>query len=106
MITAESPAPTNRTSGDRDGAQPQSTTRPQRSPGTQPLHQIPEGRTSLGQFRDGSVIIQEKSKVLILLYPLTDHIANREIEEIRQAYKDQLQQQPVLRVDTRERVSF
>jgi hypothetical protein len=52
------------------------------------------------------VIIQEKSKVLILLYPLTDHIANREIEEIRQAYKDQLQQQPVLRVDTRERVSF
>jgi hypothetical protein len=47
-----------------------------------------------------------KSKVLILLYPLTDHIANREIEEIRQACKDQFQQQSVLRVDTRERVSF
>jgi hypothetical protein len=44
--------------------------------------------------------------VLILLYPLTDHIANREIEEIRQACKDQFQQQSVLRVDTRERVSF
>ena len=70
---------------------------------------FPDGLTllsGLGQFRDGSAIIQEKSKVLILLYPLTDHTANREIEEIRQAYKDQFQQQSVLRVDTRERVSF
>ena len=63
--------------------------------------------SGLGQFREESgVITQEKSKVLILFYPLTDRQANGEIEEIRQAYEDQFQQSSVLRVDTRERVSF
>ena len=71
---------------------------------------FPDGLTllsGLGQFREESgAIIQEKSKVLILLYPLTDRAANREIEEIRQAYKDQFEQSSVLRVDTTQRVSF
>jgi hypothetical protein len=70
---------------------------------------FPDGLTllsGLGQFQDGGTIIQEKSKVLILLYPLTDRQANREIEEIRQAYKDQFQQTSVLRVDDVQRVSF
>jgi uncharacterized protein DUF3574 len=71
---------------------------------------FPDGLTllsGLGQFREESgAITQEKSKILILLYPLTDRQANREIEEIRQAYKDQFQQSSVLRVDDFQRVSF
>src|SRR4051812_28675271 len=65
---------------------------------------FPDGLTllsGLGQFREESgAIIQEKSKVLILLYPLTDRAANREVDEIREAYKGQFQQSSVLRVDT------
>ncbi len=70
---------------------------------------FPDGLTllsGLGQFQEGGTITQEKSKLLILLYPLTDRQANREIEEIRQAYKDQFQQTSVLRVDDLQRVSF
>lgn len=70
---------------------------------------FPDGLTllsGLGQFQDGGVITKEKSKLLILLYPLNDRAANREIEEIRQAYKDQFQQTSVLRVDDLQRVSF
>jgi hypothetical protein len=70
---------------------------------------FPDGLTllsGLGQFQDGGTIVQERSKLLILLYPLTDRQANREIEEIRQAYKELFQQTSVLRVDDLQRVSF
>jgi hypothetical protein len=71
---------------------------------------FPDGLTllsGLGQFQnENGVVEREQSKLLILLYPLNDRDANREIEEIRQAYKDQFQQFSVLRVDALERVSF
>jgi len=57
--------------------------------------------TGLGQFRGSSgVIVQERSMLLILLYPLQ---ARREssilIDEIRDAYKRNFQQESVLRSD-------
>ena len=66
--------------------------------------EFPDGLTVLdgiGQFRDSnSNIIQEKSKVLILLYPSnTRRQSSRKIELIREAYKQRFQQQSVLRVD-------
>lgn len=71
---------------------------------------FPDGLTLLtgyGQFRNAeNVIVEEQSFVLILLYPRDDHEANREIEEIRTAYKDAFEQESVLRVDSVERVSF
>jgi Protein of unknown function (DUF3574) len=71
---------------------------------------FPDGLTLLtgyGQFResDGN-IVQEKSFVLILLYPPDDKQANREIQELRGAYKRNFEQQSVLRTDSSERVSF
>lgn len=71
---------------------------------------FPDGLTLLtgyGQFRNSeNMIVEEQSFVLILLYPRDDHEANREIEEIRTAYKDAFEQESVLRVDSVERVSF
>jgi hypothetical protein len=71
---------------------------------------FPDGLTLLtgqGQFRNSNgVIIQEKSKVLILLYPLDDTEASNRIEAIRSAYKVAFQQESVLRVDSRAGVSF
>jgi hypothetical protein len=70
---------------------------------------FPDGLTllsGLGQFQDGGTVVKEKSKLLILLYPLTDRQANAEIEEIREAYKATFDQFSVLRVDAIERVSF
>jgi hypothetical protein len=71
---------------------------------------FPDGLTllsGLGQFQDESgQVVKEKSKLLILLYPLSDRQADREIEDIRTAYKVQFQQTSVLRVDTMDRVSF
>ncbi|MBI3653321.1 MAG: DUF3574 domain-containing protein [Acidobacteria bacterium] len=71
---------------------------------------FPDGLTLLtgqGQFKNSNgLIIQEKSKVLILLYPLTDTDASNRIEAIRQAYKNAFQQESVLRVDSRAGVSF
>jgi hypothetical protein len=71
---------------------------------------FPDGLTLLtgsGQFKNSSgVIIQEKSKVLILLYPLDDTGASNRIEMIREAYKRAFQQESVLRVDSRAGVSF
>ncbi len=66
--------------------------------------EFPDGLTVLdgiGQFRDANgIIIQEKAKVLILLYPSkTSRQSNRKIERIRTAYKNRFQQQSVLRVD-------
>jgi hypothetical protein len=52
-------------------------------------------------------IIRERSKVLVLLYPVdgaTD--SSRRIEEIRDKYAKQFQQQSVLRTDSTEQVSF
>ena len=65
---------------------------------------FPDGLTLLkgdGQFRgDDGVIIKEDSFVLILLYPLEDfRDSTRKINVIRERYKDQFQQQSVLRVD-------
>ncbi len=71
---------------------------------------FPDGLTLLtgyGQFKgsDGK-IVQERSFVLVLLYPPDDDRANREIQQIRNAYKDGFDQESVLRTDSRERVSF
>lgn len=71
---------------------------------------FPDGLTLLtgqGQFKNANgMIIQEKSKVLILLYPLDDTGASTRIEAIRAAYKLAFQQESVLRVDSRAGVSF
>jgi Protein of unknown function (DUF3574) len=74
---------------------------------------FPDGFTILegyGQFRDsGGKIIREKSKVLILLYPLNKRkSSNLRIEKIRTTYKKKFHQESVLRIDFRQfiRVSF
>ena len=65
---------------------------------------FPDGLTIIeadGQFRglDGTVV-KEKSFVLILLYPFdTYESSSRRIERIRTLYKDDFDQQSVLRVD-------
>jgi hypothetical protein len=65
---------------------------------------FPDGLTLLkgdGQFRgEDGVIIKEDSFVLILLYPLEDfRESSRKINAIRERYKDEFQQESVLRVD-------
>lgn len=70
---------------------------------------FPDGLTLLtgsGQFRnsDGD-IIQEGSKLLILLYPYSRQ-SSALVEQIRSAYKDEFQQESVLRVDEQSCVSF
>jgi hypothetical protein len=70
---------------------------------------FPDGLTlvdALGQFQENGQVTKEKSKLLILLYPLGDRQADRRIEDIRTAYKVQFQQTSVLRVDTLDQVSF
>jgi len=71
---------------------------------------FPEGLTllvDLGQFRDVSgVIMQERSMLLIFLYSFGQTASYDNIEHIREAYKAALQQQSVLRMDSRARVSF
>lgn len=63
--------------------------------------------TGYGQFRTSSgKIVQEKSFVLILLYPTDDKQANGEIQYLRKEYKSDFKQESVLRIDSRERVSF
>lgn len=66
---------------------------------------FPDGLTWLeahGQWMGG----KEDSYVLIILYPFADRHANSELEEIRTDYKEQFDQQSVLRADSVERVSF
>jgi Protein of unknown function (DUF3574) len=59
-----------------------------------------------GQFRDSTgFIIQEGTKLLILLYPF-DKARSADVEAIRTDYKDAFQQQSVLRVDEQSCVSF
>ena len=71
---------------------------------------FPDGLTLLtgfGQFRNSQgVIVQERSMLLILLYPLQRSDANQKIEEIRSLYKQMFQQESVLRVDSQAKVSF
>ncbi|WP_342744715.1 DUF3574 domain-containing protein [Actinophytocola xinjiangensis] len=66
---------------------------------------FPDGLTWLeghGQWMGG----KEDSYVLIILYPFHDRDANGELEEIREDYKAQFEQQSVLRADSTDRVSF
>ncbi|WP_370946500.1 DUF3574 domain-containing protein [Amycolatopsis sp. cg5] len=71
---------------------------------------FPDGFTRLaadGQFKGANgEIVREHSYLVILLYPLNDRKANREIEDIRADYKKEFQQESVLRTDTVEKVSF
>ena len=74
---------------------------------------FPDGLTLLsghGQFRNSAgVIVEEKSFLLILLYPVEDFRASsRRIERIRTLYKERFQQESVLRADDAfaSRVSF
>jgi hypothetical protein len=70
---------------------------------------FPDGLTELvgkGQWNGSTGPIEEESHVLVLLYPLDDRGANKEIEEIRRAYKKAFQQESVLRSDSLDRVSF
>jgi hypothetical protein len=65
---------------------------------------FPDGLTlfmGLGQFRGSSgVIIQERSMLLILLYPVeTLGDSSVKIEQIREAYKKLFQQESILRAD-------
>jgi len=57
--------------------------------------------TGLGQFRNSNgEIIQETSKIVVLLYPKKEKKEKSEkIEEIRNLYKEQFGQESVLRVD-------
>jgi hypothetical protein len=70
---------------------------------------FPDGLTLLsgnGQFRDSTgAIVQEGSKLLILLYSFSPE-ASQSIEAIREEYKKEFQQQSVLRVDEQSCVSF
>ena len=70
---------------------------------------FPEGLTLLsgtGQFRgENGTVIQEKSKVLVLLYPFNRKSSKR-VEEIRTEYKGMFQQESVLRIDEQMCVSF
>jgi hypothetical protein len=65
---------------------------------------FPDGLTVIkgdGQFRgEDDVLVKEQSFVLILLYPLDGFLtSSREIDRIRELYKQQFDQESVLRVD-------
>lgn len=70
---------------------------------------FPEGLTLLsgnGQFQDSAGnIIQEGSKLLILLYPFSKD-RSALVDEVRAEYKSAFQQESVLRVDEHSCVSF
>ena len=72
---------------------------------------FPDGLTLLegvGQYRDShGRIVRERSKVIVLLYPVSDReTSHRSIEAIRAAYEKAYQQESVLRADSLELVSF
>jgi hypothetical protein len=73
---------------------------------------FPDGLTVLdgnGQWKDSDSgkVIKERSKVIVILYSLDEETADsKKIEEIRDKYKKQYQQESVLRTDTTEQVSF
>jgi hypothetical protein len=64
---------------------------------------FPDGLTvddALGQYLDGKILVREKSKQLILIYPRKYKTASsRKIEEIRAAYIKAFDQKSVLRID-------
>src|SRR6185503_6074046 len=64
---------------------------------------FPDGFTvddALGQYLDGKILVREKSKQLILIYPRKLRTSSsRKIEEIRSAYIKAFDQKSVLRVD-------
>lgn len=70
---------------------------------------FPEGLTLLsgrGQFKDSlGNIVQEDARLLILLYPFSKG-RNLMVDEIRNDYKQEFQQESVLRVDEYSCVSF
>ncbi|KAF3885961.1 MULTISPECIES: DUF3574 domain-containing protein [Nostocales] len=70
---------------------------------------FPDGLTLLtgkGQFKNSrKIVVKEGSKLLILLYPFNSD-SNRKIQQIRQAYVKNFQQESVLRVDELSCVSF
>lgn len=70
---------------------------------------FPEGLTLLagnGQFKDSAGnIIQEGSKLLILLYPFSKD-RSALVDEVRAEYKSAFQQESVLRIDEHSCVSF
>ncbi|MGH9893759.1 MAG: DUF3574 domain-containing protein [bacterium] len=71
---------------------------------------FPDGLTvlsGLGQFKDSSGrIIREGARLVILLYPLDAAGASENIDAIREAYKEEFEQQSVLRTDSIDCVSF
>ena len=71
---------------------------------------FPHGLTLLGgsgQFRDASgTLVAEDAKLLILLRAAGDAEADGKIEQIRDEYKRQFEQQSVLRADSASCVSF
>ena len=70
---------------------------------------FPDGLTILagdGQWTGPAGLGQEKSFVLILLYPPQMRDADRFIEEIRQSYKTLFYQESVLRTDNKSTISF
>ncbi|MGH9199188.1 MAG: DUF3574 domain-containing protein [Acidimicrobiia bacterium] len=70
---------------------------------------FPDGLTvlsGLGQFKDSSGrIIREGARLVILLYPLDAAGASENIDAIREAYKEEFEQQSVLRTDSIDCVS-
>lgn len=70
---------------------------------------FPDGLNLLsgtGQFKDSTgTIIQEGSKILILLYPFNKE-SNLAVEKVREEYKKAFQQESVLRVDDQSCLSF
>jgi hypothetical protein len=71
---------------------------------TEITSRFPDGLTVLnanGQWQgEGDEIVQERSKLVVLLYPRSAvDESNAEIEAIRTAYEDQFQQESVLRAD-------
>ena len=71
---------------------------------------FPDGLTLLtgyGQFLNSKGrLITERSKVLILFYPVNFKDAHKKIEDIRSRYKDMFMQESVLRADTLQLISF
>jgi hypothetical protein len=72
---------------------------------------FPDGLTLLagyGQFKNAQgVVIRERSRLLILLYPIEQaRDSSGKIEQIRKAYNSAFQQESVLRTDELSCVSF
>ncbi|WP_405057288.1 DUF3574 domain-containing protein [Kribbella sp. NBC_01505] len=71
---------------------------------------FPDGLTVLsgqGQWKETKGIVKERSKVLIIVYPIDGaDESSKKIEEIRGLYEKKFQQESVLRADSTEYVSF